>query len=315
MGTASKAQTAKAPSARSAQEVEALIRSLYDGFNDRQLERGIDAIAADCEWSDMATGTKLYGPKGYLEYNKGWLAAFSDGRIEILNVVVSGDLASVEFVGRGTHDGPFPGPNGEMLAPTQKKVELRLMDMFQLRGDKITRGRTYYDLSSLYRQLAPTPERPPTEGIVSQKGEGSALWMLDSLYEIKVTGKASGGALAAVEVTIPVGKGPPPHTHPGEETVYVLEGRFRYSIGGKTYEGGPGALFHIPRGTLENFEPLETVRALILYTPACGMDEFFTECAEPAQRRELPPSSDTPPDVERMVRIGAKYGLVIKPPQ
>jgi quercetin dioxygenase-like cupin family protein len=116
-----------------------------------------------------------------------------------------------------------------------------------------------------------------------------------------------------MEMTIPAGMGPPPHTHPGTESVYVLEGTVRYHIGDETIEGGPGSFFHIPEGVVENFEPTSDVRVLVLYTPG-GIDQFFAEAGEPAERREVPPAPAEPPDIERLIAIGEKHGMQIRPP-
>jgi quercetin dioxygenase-like cupin family protein len=151
------------------------------------------------------------------------------------------------------------------------------------------------------------------ESVVRQSGEGEAFWMLGGLYEVKAASAETGGALTAMEMTIPAGMGPPPHTHPGAESVYVLDGTLRYHIGDETIEGGPGSFFHIPEGVVENFEPTSDVRVLVLYTPG-GIDEFFAEAGEPAERREVPPAPAEPPDIERLMAIGEKHGMQIRPP-
>jgi quercetin dioxygenase-like cupin family protein len=151
------------------------------------------------------------------------------------------------------------------------------------------------------------------ESVVRQSGEGEAFWMLGGLYEVKAASAETGGALTAMEMTIPAGMGPPPHTHPGAESVYVLDGTLRYHIGDETIEGGPGSFFHIPEGVVENFEPTSDVRVLVLYTPG-GIDEFFAEAGEPAERREVPPAPAEPPDIERLTAIGEKHGMQIRPP-
>ena len=149
--------------------------------------------------------------------------------------------------------------------------------------------------------------------VVRRSGEGQAIWMLGGLYEVLLSGDESNGAMTIVQMTIPAGMGPPPHTHPGSESVYVIDGTFTYHIGGDTVDGGPGSLFHIPAGTLEWFEPTSTVRVLITYTPG-GIDKFFAEAGEPAERREIPSPPTAPPDVERLAAIGARYGMQIQPP-
>jgi quercetin dioxygenase-like cupin family protein len=153
----------------------------------------------------------------------------------------------------------------------------------------------------------------PGETVVRQPGEGRAYWMLGGLYEVKLASAETGGAMTIMEMNIPAGMGPPPHTHPGDESVYVIDGKIRYHIEGETFEGGPGSCFHLPAGTLENFEPLETSRIVVIYAPG-GIEDFFAEAGEPAERREIPPAPSGPPDIERLVAVGEKYGMQIAPP-
>ncbi|MGH2728999.1 MAG: cupin domain-containing protein [Actinomycetota bacterium] len=152
--------------------------------------------------------------------------------------------------------------------------------------------------------------------VVSRKpGEGTALWMLGGLYEVKAASDETGGRVTAMEMTIPSGMGPPPHTHPGGEAVYVLEGTLDYHIGDETVSGGPGSFFYVPEGTVEHFEATgdTPLRVLVIYTPG-GIDKFFSEVGEPAAAREIPPPSDEPPDFERIAAAGARYGMDIQTP-
>lgn len=151
------------------------------------------------------------------------------------------------------------------------------------------------------------------KSVVRGRDEGKALWMLGGLYQVKVAGEESGGEITVMEITVPVNGGPPPHRHNGGEVVYVLEGTGKQHIGDRTVDIGPGSVVYIPRGTTEAFEPTTTMRVLTIYTPG-GLDRFFTEFAEPAARRELPPPPTSPPDVERLVSIAARHGLEIDVP-
>jgi quercetin dioxygenase-like cupin family protein len=152
-----------------------------------------------------------------------------------------------------------------------------------------------------------------SETVVRNPGEGEAFWMLGGLYEVKAASAETNGEMTVMEMTLPSGMGPPPHTHPGTESVYVLEGRLRYHIGGETFEGGPGSFFHIPEGVLENFEPVTDSRVLVIYTPG-GIENFFADAGERAERREVPPAPSEPPDIDRLMAIGRKYGMEIRPP-
>ena len=61
--------------------------------------------------------------------------------------------------------------------------------------------------------------------VVRARDEGDAIWMLGGRYDVKVAGDETDGAMTVVEMWTPAGMGPPPHTHPGAESVYVLEGK------------------------------------------------------------------------------------------
>lgn len=151
------------------------------------------------------------------------------------------------------------------------------------------------------------------EIVVRKRGDGKALWVLGGLYEFKATSEETDDALTVGELTIPAGMGPPPHTHGGAEAVYVLEGTLRYHIGDETVEGGPGDFFYIPDGVWENFEPTETVRVLVFWMQP-GMTAFFDEVGEPAERREVPPPSEAPPDVEPIIAAAERHGMHMRPP-
>ena len=151
--------------------------------------------------------------------------------------------------------------------------------------------------------------------MVLHPGEGAALWLLGGLYEILATGEETGGEATIMTITIPPGVGAPPHTHPGGESVLVLEGSIRYHIDDDVVDAGPGTFFHVPANTMEWFEAVgdEPAKLLVTYTPG-GIDQFFAAVGEPAARRELPPPPDAPPDFERILAVGAEHGINIVPP-
>jgi predicted ester cyclase len=78
---------------------------------------------------------------------------------EIVEVSTGEDLVVVEFVGRGTHDGPLKGPVGE-IPPTGRRVEIRFCEVHEIWDGKIVRFRTYFDPATMMRQLGlmPAPE-------------------------------------------------------------------------------------------------------------------------------------------------------------
>jgi quercetin dioxygenase-like cupin family protein len=151
--------------------------------------------------------------------------------------------------------------------------------------------------------------------VARKAGESTALWVLGGLYEIKVSSEESGGAVTVMEMTIPPGYGPPPHTHAGGEVVYVVDGTLAYHIGDEVVEGGPGAVFHVAAGTVEWFEPTgpDPLHVLVTYLPG-GIEDFFRAIGEPALSRIVPPPATEPPDFPRIVETAARYGMLIQPP-
>jgi hypothetical protein len=45
-----------------------------------------------------------------------------------------------------------------------------------------------------------------------------------------------------------------------------------------------------------------------------GIEKFFAEAGEPAKSRAIPPAPQSPPDLEQLVVIAARYGLHLLPP-
>jgi quercetin dioxygenase-like cupin family protein len=149
--------------------------------------------------------------------------------------------------------------------------------------------------------------------ITRKNDEGRALWLLGGLYEILVTGDETDGKTTVMRMTAAKGTGSPPHTHPGEEILFVLNGELDIHIGDDVVHATPGAVFYFPAGTREWFEAVTDATVLVTYTPG-GIDKFFAEVGEVALARTLPLPSTEPPDFERIIRTAAKYGMNIEAP-
>src|SRR5918998_454988 len=77
-------------------------------------------------------------------------------------------------------------------------------------------------------------------------GEGRrSLWVLGELVTHKVPSHQTGGAYALFEVASLPSTGPPPHIHHREdESFYVLDGEYKFSIGRKPLRVGAGTLIY-----------------------------------------------------------------------
>ncbi|HUI78161.1 MAG TPA: ester cyclase [Bryobacteraceae bacterium] len=75
-------------------------------------------------------------------------AAFPDQRIEILQVLASGDHVVVRTRMTGTHKGTFNG-----IAPTNKSISVEGCTITEIRNGKVIRARPFADNVSLLKQL------------------------------------------------------------------------------------------------------------------------------------------------------------------
>jgi hypothetical protein len=76
----------------------------------------------------------------------------------------------------------------------------------------------------------------PHGGVHLGKGEGMSFWLLTDLHTFKVTGKETNGEFTLAELTAGPELGPPPHIHrDANESFYILEGTFDFSLAGQSF--------------------------------------------------------------------------------
>ncbi len=79
--------------------------------------------------------------------------AFPDLRLTVDHLVEQGDLVASEWTWTGTNTGPLTLRDGRRVPPTGRPVQLRGMELAQIRGGQIAAYRIYWDGMSLARQL------------------------------------------------------------------------------------------------------------------------------------------------------------------
>jgi len=148
-------------------------------------------------------------------------------------------------------------------------------------------------------------------GLHLNKGEGKSFWLLTDLHTFKVVSSDTGGAFTVAELTAGPEMGPPPHIHRNnDETFYVLEGTFDFSLAGQAFSAGPGAFVYLPRGVVHTHSAGggKPAKALVVQTPA-GVERFIEEAGKPASdpsRRPAPPEMS---ELQRIVAIAQKHGI------
>jgi quercetin dioxygenase-like cupin family protein len=144
---------------------------------------------------------------------------------------------------------------------------------------------------------------------------GDKFFIAGGIYRIVLSGKQTGGTFAMIEMEVPPGAGPGPHSHPDfQETFYVLEGEVEFTSETGKGVAGKGALIHIPlNGPVHCFKNKSSVAARLLCTVVpSGLDEFFATMGKPLDGEALAPQS--PPDPERMRALAEQFGTKLYPP-
>lgn len=122
---------------------------------------------------------------------------------------------------------------------------------------------------------------------------------------VTVTVLVSDDASKAPKITLQSGgegAGPPPHSHPWDESFYVTKGQVQFTCGGQTSTCLPGTLVHVPGGTVHAFSFGPGGGEMLEVTAKEGKAiQMFS-----ALDREIPPG---PPDVPKVVEVAGRYGV------
>lgn len=130
------------------------VEKIYQAFSLQTPDLLDEALAPDWEDIPLAPGQQA-GSEGLKTIIKGFIAAFPDVQIVIHDLMhIPGQIA-VRAEITGTHRGDFMG-----IAPTGKTVSIRLHEMHQLNGERVTKTWHLEDWFGLFMQLGQYPAQP-----------------------------------------------------------------------------------------------------------------------------------------------------------
>jgi mannose-6-phosphate isomerase-like protein (cupin superfamily) len=102
------------------------------------------------------------------------------------------------------------------------------------------------------------------------------------------------------------GMGPPPHSHPWDETFFVVSGEIEVGMDGKSALCGPGAVAHMPAGTTHWFR-FASDGEMVSVTSRAGAATFFAD---------LDHATDGSAELEKVVPVALRHGLTVgEPPE
>ena len=156
-----------------------------------------------------------------------------------------------------------------------------------------------------------------TINIISKK-EGQLLAIAGGNYRVVISGAATSGNYAVIEMTVPPGGGPPPHAHPDiQEMFYVLEGEVSFKTEVGTQVVGQNGFVNIPfGGAVHCFKNTSEQPARLLCTvvPA-GLENLFEEIGTPVAPCQILPVPELTEERKTFLRkMDEKYGIKTYPP-
>ncbi|MEE9164176.1 MAG: ester cyclase [Thermoplasmata archaeon] len=142
----------------SSEENVELVKAGMEMFNAQDWDRFFANAAESIVTHAPDLEEPLKGLKAYRERFETNVEAFPDQHIETKQVFGQGEWVVLEGIFTGTHEGAFPGPGGQEIPATHKRVELPLALVFKIEGGKTTEEHDYYDNLAFLSQLGLAPE-------------------------------------------------------------------------------------------------------------------------------------------------------------
>ena len=136
-------------------ELRAIVERHYANVNAGTIDKEQEVFDGAVVTVDPGAG-RMEGLGAFVAYLGAFRAAMPDARIEGKTFVEQGETVAVEGIYSGTHTGPLASPQGA-IPPTGKHLALPYLELFRIRGGKITEHRVYYDQMAFLGQLGLLP--------------------------------------------------------------------------------------------------------------------------------------------------------------
>lgn len=143
---------------------------------------------------------------------------------------------------------------------------------------------------------------PPKPFVITPKDYAPTLDIVGEHVTVLASGEATGGYEVFLQRG-PEGSGPPPHSHPWDESFYVVKGQIDFGIDAASMTALPGTLVHLPAGTVHWFRFGDGGGEMVSMTSRLGASKMFGDMA-----REIAPVN---PDLEKLTEVGARHGLKV----
>jgi steroid delta-isomerase-like uncharacterized protein len=136
------------------EEMKAALIKMLDDFWYKEDVEAAYAIYADDVVFQRVPFPPVVGREANMQADAGTLAAFSDVRSTIDEMIVDGDMAVIRWTWEGAHSGTSPSLG---VPATGKQVRFVGCSVYHFRDGKIVEQREYGDMLGLLQQLGVIP--------------------------------------------------------------------------------------------------------------------------------------------------------------
>ena len=133
----------------------ATMQRAYDLISAGDIEGFGDLLADDFVEHEELPGLEP-SKEGVIAFFHMWRAAFPDMRMDVQDVVASGDKVAFRVRATGTHEGEFMG-----IPATGKRVDVQLVDFIRFGDDGLAHEHWgIFDTMAMMQQLGVVPDGP-----------------------------------------------------------------------------------------------------------------------------------------------------------
>ena len=125
-----------------------MVEQLFAAWSSHNADKVIAFYTDDVAYEDVPLGRTSHGRGELRKFVEDTFAAFPDLKVEVVSSSICHGHGVSEVVWTATDKG---------FLKTDKRFSIRMLSVFELHEDKVSRNKDFYDLSTIMRQLGPSP--------------------------------------------------------------------------------------------------------------------------------------------------------------
>jgi len=131
-----------------------IVRKSINAWNAHDASGVAAFVSSDYVLESDTVPAPIRGPEGVRQFVEMYVKAFPDIRVEIVEILTSGDHVTTRWRATGVHGGELMG-----IPATHRHVVTNGCNVAEIRNGKLIRESSYWDTGNLLRQIGVLPAR------------------------------------------------------------------------------------------------------------------------------------------------------------